>query len=63
MKCQTVFCGGKIQLNFNDLNTDDSFTMANTFLSHLEILPIAQENRCLAKFPSFVMKLCVVCTR
>ena len=64
MKCQTVFCGGKIQLNFNDLNTADLFTMANwnSFLSPLEVLPIAQENKCFAKFPSFVMKLYVVCT-
>ena len=37
----------EIQSNLNSLNTDGSFTTANSnsFLSPFEILPIAQENK------------------
>ena len=40
-------CHSCIQLNLNSSNTDGSFTMvnSNSFLSPLEILLIAQENK------------------
>ena len=49
--------------NLNSSNTNGSFTMANTnsFLSTYEILPIAQENKYLGKFPFFIIKLYAVC--
>ena len=53
-----------LQSNPDGLNTDSSFTMAisDSFLSLYEILPIAQENKYLRKFPYFIVKLYVVCT-
>ena len=53
-----------MQSNLNSLNTDGSFTMANSnlFLSPYEILPVAKENKYLGKFSYFIMKLYVVCT-
>ena len=52
-----------IQSNLNSLNTDGSFTMANSNLFWVpnEILPIVQENKYLGKFSYFIMKLYVVC--
>ena len=53
--------------NFNDWNTNGSFTMAdlNLFLSALEILLIAQKNKYFGIFwrllTCFVMKMHVVC--
>ena len=54
----------EVQSNFDDSNTDGSFTMANSnwFLSPYEILPIAQENKYLSNFSYFIVKLYVVCT-
>ena len=54
-----------VQSNLNSSNTHGSFTMANSnsFLSALEILPIAQENKYLRNFSYFIMKLYVVCTQ
>ena len=53
-----------IQSNLDGLNTDNSFTMANSnsFLSPYEILLIAQENKYLMIFSYFIVKLYVVCT-
>ena len=53
-----------MQSNLNSSNTDGSFTMAysNSFLSHYEILQIAQENKYLEIFSYSIMKLYVVCT-
>ena len=53
-----------LQSNLHSLNTDGSFTMANSnlFLSPYDIPPIAQENKYLRKFSYFIMKLYVVCT-
>ena len=50
----------RLQSNLNSLNTDGSFTMANSnsFLSPDEILPIDQENKYLRKLSYFIMKLC-----
>ena len=56
----------KLQSNLNSLNTDASFTMANSnsSLSPYEILPKAQENKYLVFFFFyFIMKLYVVCKR
>ena len=52
-----------LQLNFNSLNTDESFTMANlnSLFSSYEIVPIAQENKYLG-FSYFIMEFYVVCT-
>ena len=46
------------------MNTDGLFTLddSNSFLSPYEIFPIVQENKHLAKFSYFIMKLYVVCT-
>ena len=51
-------------VNLNSLNTDGSFTMANSnsVSSPYEILPIAQENKYLGRFSYFITKLYVVCT-
>ena len=48
----------------NGSNTDGSFTTAysNSFLNPYEILPIAQENKCLGKFSYLSTKLYFVCT-
>ena len=53
-----------LQTNFNSLNTDGSFTMANSnsFLNPYEILTIAQETNISGFFSYFVRKLFVVCT-
>ena len=53
-----------IQSNFNGSNTDSSFIMAYliSFLSPIEIFPIAQENKYWEKFSYFILKLYVVCT-
>ena len=53
-----------IQSNFDSLNTDGLFTMANlnSFLSPYEVLLIAQENKYLGKFSYFIVKLYVVCS-
>ena len=47
----------KIQSNLDGLNTDGSFTMANSnsFLNPNEILPIAQENKYLRKFSFYFL--------
>ena len=52
-----------IQLKPSSMNTDGSFTMANSirFLVPLKILPIAQENKYLEKFSYFIMEMYVVC--
>ena len=44
--------------NLSGLNTDGSFTMdnSNSFLSPYEILPKAQENKCLGKFSYLIME-------
>ena len=55
----------KLKKNFNDSNTDCSFTVAdsNSFLSPKVILPIAQENKHLRIFKEiFLMITYVVCT-
>ena len=53
-----------VQSNLNSLNTDGSFTMANSnsFLSPYKILPIAHKHKYWENFSSFIMKLYVVCT-
>ena len=53
-----------IQSNLDSLNTDGSFTMANSnsFLSPYEVLLIAQENKYSGKCSYFIVKLYVVCT-
>ena len=55
---------GQIQMNLYGMNTDSSFTMANSnsFMSPYEILPIAQENKYLRNFSYFIVKLYVACT-
>ena len=59
---------GKLQYtgepNRNSSKIDGSFTMANLnlFLSHYEILIIAQENKYFGNFSYFTMKLYIVCT-
>ena len=50
-----VYFISKLQSNLNSSNTDCSFC------SRYEILPIAQENKYLAKFSYFIMELYVVC--
>ena len=58
------FQSNQLQSNLNGSNTDGSFTIANSnhFLSPYEILPIAQENKYLGKFSSFIINLYVECT-
>ena len=58
------FLHSMIQSNFDNSNTDGSFTMANSnsFLSPYEVLPIAQENIYLGWCSYFIVKLYVVCT-
>ena len=53
-----------IQYNLNGSNTDGSFTVddSNSFFSSNKNLPIAQENKYLGIFSSFIMELYVVCT-
>ena len=51
-----------VQLDLNSLNTDGSFTMANSnSLLNPYILPVAQENKSL-RTCYFIMKLYAMCT-
>ena len=62
---QSFFYSYYIQYNLNGSNPDGSFTVddSNSFFSPYKILPIAQGNKYLSSFFSYlIMKLYIVCT-